>query len=156
MNNLKLAVVCILLFLLSVFSRELSNPAPLTIELSYQTQYQELNKKGHLTEEDMKHLDNLKGQYLNSSERKDKMLVSMGYKLLLGVIMAVITFIGLRTTHVNSLAIVSVLLVVGLSSFFVTSVLEATYYFLLTLSGAILAKKHNKQIHPTPNNGAAD
>ena len=134
----------------------MSNPAPLNIESSYQTQYQELNKKGYLTEEDMKHLDNLKGQYLNSSERKDKMLVSMGYKLLLGVIMAVITFIGLRTTHVNSLAIVSVLLVVGLSSFFVTSVLEATYYFLLTLSGAILAKKHNKQIHPTPNSGAAD
>jgi hypothetical protein len=155
-NNLKLAVVCILLFLLSVFSRELSNPAPLSIESSYQTQYQELNKKGYLTEDDMKHLDNLKGQYLNSSERNDKMLVSMGYKLLLGVIMAVITFIGLRTTHVNSLAIVSVSLVVGLSSFFVTSVLEATYYFLLTLSGAILAKKHNKQIHPTPNNGAAD
>lgn len=156
MNNLKLVVVCTLLFLLSVFSREISNPAPSNIELEYKNQYQKVNEKGYLTEADLKHLDKLQEKYLNSSERKDKMQESMSYKLVLGVIMAVLTFIGLRTIHVNSLAIVSVSLVVGLTSFFVTSVLEATYYFLLTLSGAILARKHNKQIHPTPNSGAAD
>ena len=156
MNNLKLVIVCSLLFLLSVFSREISNPAPSNIELEYTNQYQMVNEKGYFVEADLKHLDKLQDKYRNSSERKDKMQESISYKLLLGGIMAVLAFIGLRTIHVNSLAIASVSLVVGLTSFFVTSVLEATYYFLLTLFGAILARKNNKQIHPTPNSGAAD
>ncbi len=156
MDNLKLVIVCSLLFLLSVFSREISNPAPSNIELEYTNQYQMVNEKGYFVEADLKHLDKLQDKYRNSSERKDKMQESISYKLLLGGIMAVLAFIGLRTIHVNSLAIASVSLVVGLTSFFVTSVLEATYYFLLTLFGAILARKNNKQIHPTPNSGSAD
>tara|TARA_R110000765_G_C18895158_1_gene603496 strand:- start:514 stop:888 length:375 start_codon:yes stop_codon:yes gene_type:complete len=124
--------------------------------LKYKHQYQKVNEKGYLTEADLTNLDKLQKTYLNSSERKGKMQESIGYKLLLGIIMAAITFFGLWTIHVTSLAIVSVTLVVSITSFFVTSALEATYYFLLTLSGAILARKYNKQIHATPNNGEDD
>ncbi|WP_416307726.1 hypothetical protein [Neptunicella sp. SCSIO 80796] len=73
MNNLKLAVVFVFLIVLSSLSREISNPAPTDIELSYQRQYQELNQKGYLTETDIQHLDELKEQYLHSNERADKM-----------------------------------------------------------------------------------
>ncbi len=153
---MKLAIVCSLLFLLSVFSGGITNPAPSNIELEYQNQYQKVNEKGYLIEADLKQLDKLQEAYLNSSARKDKMQESISYKLLLGGIMAVLTFVGLRTMHVNSLAIVSVSFVVGVTSFFVTSVFEVAYYFLLTLFAAILARILNKRRHPTPNSGAAD
>lgn len=156
MDNLKLVVVCILLFLLSLFSREISSPVPSSIDSEYKYQYEKVNEKGYLTETDLKHLDKLKEDYLYSAERTDKMHESIAYKLLLGIIMAILTFFGLRETHVSLLAIVSVTLAVGLTSFSVTSALEATYYFVLTLSGAMFAKKHNMQIHPTPKSGAAD
>ncbi|MBU2978773.1 hypothetical protein [Alteromonas sp. C1M14] len=156
MNNLKFAVVLVFLIVLSSLSREISNPAPTDIELSYQRQYQELNQKGYLTETDIKHLDELKARYLHSNERADKMQKSIGYKFLWGIVLAAASFWGLKFAGANIARVAVLTSAVALTSLTATAVFEASIYTILTLIGAVLALKHNKQIHPTPNSGAAD
>lgn len=156
MNNLKLAVVFVFLIVLSSLSREISKPAPTDIELSYQRQYQELYLKGYLTEADIQHLDELREQYLRSNEREDKMQRSIGYKFLWGIVLATVSFWGLKFAGANVARVAVLTSAVALTSLTTTAAFEATFYTILTLIGAVLALKHNNQIHPTPNNGAAD
>jgi hypothetical protein len=146
MKNLQLAVVCVLLALLSAFSMSISNPDPLNSELSYQRQYNEISDKGFLTEEDEAYLQKLEDTYLKSDERGEKMRKSIGYKFLLGIGMAFVSYIGLRNYNSNILPLFAVTISVVLTSLVFNSVLESIYFSLLTILGAVFAIKYNKNM----------
>jgi hypothetical protein len=147
MKNLQLAVVCILVALLSAFSMLISNPAPSNSELSHQRQYNEISSKGYLTEEDVVYLEKLQDTYIKSDEHATKMQNSIGYKFLLGAAMALVSFIGLRNLSNSLLPILAVTITIALTNLVFNSVLESIYYSLLTILGAILALKYNKNMN---------
>ena len=92
------------------------------------------------------HLENWINSYLESDERVAKMQKSIGYRLLLGAVMAIVSFLELRGLSIGYLSVFAVTLTVAFPSLIVSSVLESFYYSVLTILGALLAMKYNKQI----------
>ena len=142
-KSLTLAFTCLVLIILSLSSKEITLPNAADSGLSYQRQYKELMEKGYLGEWEFEHLEQLKRENLNSPEMNEQFKDSLSLKLYLAIVIALISYIGLKVSTVRALPLV--LCAVVIPSLFTTSMLEAVFYsFFAYLGGVLVSRKNNK------------
>jgi hypothetical protein len=104
-----------------------------------------MSAKGYLTAEEVGHLARLNNNHIGLSERKTKVWQSISHKFLLGLTMVLVLFTGRRRLTVRLISVATVSFSVVIPGILLASELEAFFYIVLTVIGALLAMKFNKQ-----------